>query len=191
MTKRDPEKLVFYDYLLMPLVKIIPKSVRPNHITVLRIVLTPLVLILLVTENYAVGVPAFFLVGMTDALDGSMARIRKQITDWGTFYDPIADKLLIGSVIVLILVKHVNPVLAFGVVAVELMLIVGGWYQRQRGRVITANVWGKVKMVLEGLAVMMVLIALWGGVDIFLDISEGTLVLVIIFAVISLLTYSL
>lgn len=191
MIKRDPKKLVFYDYILRPLVWIIPKSVRPNHITVLRMVLTPFVLILLVNENYAVGVPAFILVASTDALDGAMARIRQQITDWGTFYDPIADKLLVGSVILLILIKHVNPVLAIGVIIVELLLVSGGWYQRQRGRVVTANIWGKVKMFLEVLAVLMVLVSLWAGVDIFLDISEGTLVLVIIFAVISLLTYSL
>lgn len=191
MLKRDPNKLYFYDHILKPVVYLLPCFIHPNHITVLRMVLTPLVLVFLFLENYTIGVPLFFLVASTDALDGSLARIRKQITDWGTFYDPIADKILIGSVVVLILVKHVNPFIAIGVLVLEFMLILGGWYQRQKGRIMTANIWGKVKMNLQVLAVLMVLVALELGVDLFIDISEGTFVLAIVFAVISLLTYSL
>jgi len=191
MNKRDPYKWFPHDYIFQPLVYITPAFVTPNHVTIFRMVLTPLVILLLLFENYSIGVPLFCFTALTDAFDGSLARIRHQITPWGTFYDPVADKFLIGSVIVLIVVKFVNPIIAAVIIAIEILLILGGWYQRQRGRVVTANIWGKVKMCLEVCAVIFVLIAVWGGADLFIDLSNGTLVLAAIFAVISLLTYSL
>lgn len=191
MKPRDPNKLFLHDYLLKPLVALIPQRVKPNHVTVFRMILTPIVLWFLFFENWRVGVPLFLFAAATDAFDGSLARIRKQITQWGTFYDPIADKMLIGSVILLIVIQHVNPIIAIALIIVEMLILVGGWYRRQRGKVATANIWGKVKMFLEVCGVMFLLAALWLGVDLFVDISHGTLVLAVIFAVVSLLTYSL
>lgn len=188
---RDPKKLFPHDYLLKPLVWLIPEAVHPNHITVLRITLTPLVLVLLYYDNFTLGVPMFLLVAFTDAIDGSLARWRQQITPWGTFYDPVADKFLIGSVVILIVTKYVNPLIAIALIAVEMMIIIGGWYRRQRGRVGSANIWGKIKMFLQVIGVLSLLIAVWLGIDVFVDISSGTLVLAIIFAIVSLLTYSL
>ena len=154
-------------------------------------VLTPVVLWFLFIEQYTVGIPLFVAVGLTDAVDGSLARVRKQITPWGTFYDPVADKILIGSVLVLIVVEHVNPILAIALIVVELGLIMSGWYRRRRTGQMGANIWGKVKMMLEGLGILFLLIALWGGADLFVDLSTGTLILAVIFAIVSLLTYSL
>lgn len=191
MLKRDPQKWFFHDHIIWPVIWLIPNTVKPNHITVFRIILTPVVLGFLLFENYTVGIPLFIFAAITDALDGSLARIRGQITAWGTFYDPVADKILIGTVLVLIVARHVNPIIAVGIISIELMLIFGGWYRRERGRVVHANVWGKVKMFLEVVAILMVLIAIWGGADTFIELSNGTLILAIIFAVVSLLTYSL
>ncbi len=191
MHKRDPEQLFPHDKLIRPFLALIPRSVHPNHVTILRMILTPIVLYALYMQNYRVGVPLFIFTAATDAIDGSLARVRKQITAWGTFYDPVADKILIGSVIVLILIQHVNPLIAFGVIAVEILMLAGGWYKRQRGVDVTANIWGKIKMILEFSGVLFLLIALWLGVDLFIDLSEGTLILAIVFAVVALLTYSL
>lgn len=191
MRERDPAKLFPHDHILKPFIALIPSRVRPNHITVFRMVLTPIVLWLLYIGDFTIGVPLFLFAAATDAIDGSLARIRKQITEWGTFYDPLADKMLIGSIILLLVIQHVNPFLAIALIVVEMMIMFGGWYRRQRGRIKSANVWGKVKMFLEVSGVMFLLVALWLGVDIFVDISSGTLVLAVIFAVVSLLTYSL
>ena len=188
---RDPAKLFPHDYLLKPLLMLIPPFVRPNHITVFRMLMTPVVLGVLYFELWAIGIPLFFFVGMTDALDGSLARVRKQITQWGTFYDPVADKLLIGSILLLVVIQHVNPALAAALILVELGLILSGWYRRRRYGQMGANIWGKVKMILEGLGILFLLIALWGGADLFVDLSEGTLIVAVIFAIVSLLTYSL
>ncbi len=168
-----------------------PSWVRPNHLTLSRIILTPFVMWVLYFENYALGIPLFVMVAFTDALDGSMARIRKQITSWGTFYDPFADKLLIGSVILLIVIQHVNPIIAIALILLEALLILGGWYGRQHGKIRSANIWGKIKMLLQFFGVLFLLMALWLGIDLFVEISNGTLILAVIFAMVSLLTYSL
>ena len=188
---RDPAILFPHDYLMKPFLALIPRFIRPNHFTVLRMVMTPVVLWFLYVENYAVGVPLFFAVGLTDAVDGSLARVRKQITVWGTFYDPVADKILIGSVLLLIVIEHIHPLLAIALVCVEVSLIFGGWYRRRHSGVIGANIWGKVKMILEGLGILFLLISLWFGGDLLTDLSTGTLALAVVFALISLLTYSL
>ncbi len=191
MAERDPRKLFPHDRFMKPIVWLVPSFVHPNHLTIARMVFTPVVMWVLFMENFRIGIPLFVLVAFTDALDGSLARIRKQITEWGTFYDPVADKLLIGSVILLIVIQHVNPILAIAILRLEFLLMAGGWYGRQHGKIRSANIWGKIKMMLQFFGVFFLLISLWLGVDLFVEISNGTLILAVIFAIVSLLTYSL
>ncbi len=188
---RDPYQLYPHDYLMKPIIDMIPEFLRPNHFTIARMVLTPVVLALLFFEVYDYGVPLFIIVTFTDAIDGSLARWRRQITKWGTFYDPVADKLLIGSVILLILLQHVNPLLGYIIIMLEALMMIGGWYKRRKGEKCQANVWGKIKMLLQVSGVVFLLLALWLGVDMFVPISNGTLILAVLFAVVALLTYSL
>jgi len=176
---------------MKPFIWLVPHGVRPNHITIFRMILTPFVLGFLFFEDYTIGVPLFLFASATDALDGSLARIRNQVTAWGTFYDPVADKLLIGSVLVLIVIQHINPIIAAAILALEGMIILGGWYRRHEGEIGHANVWGKIKMFLETLALLFLLISLWSGVDLFVQLSNGTLLLAVVFALVALLTYSL
>lgn len=182
-----------HDHLLKwTIIPLIPRWLKPNHITVFRFIATPIVLALLLLENYRIGVPAFIFVACTDALDGSLARLRKQITLWGTFYDPMADKILIGSVIILIVLKHINVWFGLLVILVELAIAGGGLYRKIKGLpIIAANVFGKTKMVLQVIAVSFLLIALWSGVELFIPFSIGTFAIAIVFAFISLRTYGL
>ncbi len=189
---RDPAKLYPHDRLLaVTLIPLIPREVHPNHVTVLRLFLIPIVLIFLAVEEYAVGVPLFFIAAFTDALDGSLARVRRQITEWGTFYDPVADKLLIGSVVLLIVVKHINIAFGLLIVLLELLIVAGGYLRKRQGRITHANVFGKTKMFFQVMGVLFLLIAVWMGVDLFMGVSIGTLSLAIVFAVLSLLTYGI
>ena len=188
----DPHKVQRHDYLLKyTIIPLIPRFVKPNHFTVLRLLMTPLVLILLFYDVYSWGVPLFFIAALTDLIDGTLARLRKQITDWGTFYDPVADKLLIGTVAILIVAQHINVWLALIIIGLDLLLFVGGVLRKRDGQVMSANGWGKMKMVLQVAGVMALLIAVWLGVDLFIPFSIGTFSLAIVFAVISLFTYGL
>ena len=131
------------------------------------------------------------IVAFTDALDGTMARTRNQITSWGAFWDPIADKILISLIILLIVVQHINIYLGLLVIFVELVIITGGIVRKRHGITQHANVWGKIKMILQVIGVLALLISLWLGVDLFIDISTGTFSLAIVFAIISLFTYGI
>lgn len=191
MAERDPYLLYPHDHLVRLLTDLFPSWVRPNHITILRIILTPLVLWLLRVENYDWGVPVFLAVASTDMLDGTLARTRRQITEWGTLYDPVADKILISLVVILIVVQHIN--IWFGVVMLflEALLLIGAVVQRRRGYAVHANVWGKTKMILQVTGVTILLAAVWLGVDMFIPVSIGTFSLAIVFAVISLFSYGI
>lgn len=175
-------------YTIIPL---IPSRVTPNMVTLARMLCTPVVLWLLFVENYQWGVPFFLLVAFTDAIDGSLARLRNQITDWGTLYDPVADKLLIGSVVLLVVAQHVNIVFAGIIVFLELLIMFGGFVRRRNGHITSANIFGKTKMILQVLGVAFLLLAVSAGFDLFIPVSIGTFALAIVFAVISLVTYGL
>lgn len=172
-----------FDLVFEPL---IPAAVLPNHITVFRMFLVPAVVYFLYKEQYSVGVPLFLFAALTDWFDGALARSRRKITEWGILYDPIADKLLIGSVLFIIVLRHINYVLGMCLLVVELCFVVAAWVKKRRDGVVEpANVWGKVKMVAEVAGIMMLLTALWSGIDLFVDLSNGTLAVALVAALVS------
>lgn len=73
-----------------------------NQLTILRICLVPLLVILLVYGFYGWGLTVFVVAGITDALDGLVARIRHERTELGTLLDPLADKLLVTSSLIVL-----------------------------------------------------------------------------------------
>ncbi len=185
--ERDPGKLYFHDRILAATVlKIIPKFVRPNHITVARLCITPFVFALIGIENFKWGVPLFIFAAFTDAVDGSLARVRGQITKFGTILDPVADKILIGGLIFLVVFDYISFWLGLVIIFLEMVFIIGGYIRLKRGMIHPANVWGKIKMLLEVAGVTMLLVALWAQIDFFMNISFATFALAIVFALISL-----
>lgn len=188
----DNVRLYWHDRILAKtLLRLIPGDVRPNHLTVLRVLLTPLVCYYVWLEAWDVALPAFLFTAATDMIDGSLARVRKQITMWGTIADPAADKLLIGAVVVLFVAKEINPVFAAVIVVIEILIILSGVVRRKRGEYISANWYGKMKMLSQVIGVTALFIAKLSGVSLFVPFSVGTFSLAIVFAVISLLTYGL
>ncbi|MEK7452133.1 MAG: CDP-alcohol phosphatidyltransferase family protein [Patescibacteria group bacterium] len=175
-------------YTIVPFV---PKWITPNMVTIFRFITIPFILWALFFEKYSIGVPLFFFSAFTDALDGSLARLRNQITEWGTFYDPVADKMLIGSVILLVVIKHSNPILGGLIIFIDVLILFGGYYRKRKGKVMGANVFGKTKMFFQVLGVSLLLVALWAGYDFFIPLSTGTLALAVVLAVISLFTYGI
>lgn len=190
--ERDPYKLFPHDrFLAATILRLVPRWITPNMVTTLRFVLIPFVLTFLSLEMWVVAVPLFLFTALTDAMDGSLARTRKQVTEWGTFFDPVADKLLIGSVVLLLVAARVNPWFALLILGVEALIIGGGIIRKRRGVVTSANIFGKTKMFLQVVGVTFLLVAAWTGMDLYVDLSVGTLSLAVAFAVISLFTYGL
>lgn len=172
-------------------IRFFPKFVRPNHLTVLRVLLTPIVLWLFWIENWPWALGMFLFAAMTDAWDGAMARLRKQITLWGTMADPVADKLLIGSTVALFVAKEIDIWFAVAIVGIELLIVAGAVYRRRQGRYVSANGYGKIKMFLQILGISLLLLAKLAGLPLATPFAIGTLALAIAFAVVSLFTYSL
>lgn len=165
-----------------------PERVHPNHITMARFVLTPFVVWLVLEGVYGWGMLAFLFVAFTDTLDGAMARVRNKVTPWGKIYDPVADKLLIGSLVIVLVIKHLGVQLAIAILAIEVLFIGLGWWWVSNGLEVQANRWGKIKMFLQVVGVTLLLLGLATGFDGFLDVSSKTFYLALLFEIISLFT---
>jgi cardiolipin synthase len=81
----------------------------PNSLTLLRIILVPVIVILLMQGSYMVALVVFLVSGVTDILDGYLARVLNQQTVLGSYLDPIADKALMISCYVTLAVKKILP----------------------------------------------------------------------------------
>ena len=188
----DQTKPTITDKLLaVTILPFIPRKVTPNQVTILRFILTPAVVWSFITENYRLALPLFLLTALTDAIDGAMARTRNQITNWGKVADPIADKILIGSVVLVFVSKYLHGLLAGAIIGVELLFFVFGYFRLKHGRVIQANLWGKIKMILQVTGVATLLLALLLNLPFLYFWAYGIFVIAILFALISLISYGL
>ncbi|HYA88940.1 MAG TPA: CDP-diacylglycerol--glycerol-3-phosphate 3-phosphatidyltransferase [Nitrospirota bacterium] len=98
----------------------------PNYITLLRIILIPFFINLMIYGYYRSALGVFVIACVTDALDGMIARITHSQTDLGAFLDPMADKLLIVSAFVTLVLLHMLPIwLVIIVVSRDIILVIG------------------------------------------------------------------
>ncbi|MBL0716094.1 MAG: CDP-alcohol phosphatidyltransferase family protein [Desulfosarcina sp.] len=98
----------------------------PNILTLFRILITPLFIICLIRGAYQGALVIFALAGVTDGLDGMLARLLNQKTALGAALDPIADKLLLISAFVTLAIQGMIPAwLAVIVISREVLIIVG------------------------------------------------------------------
>ncbi len=143
----------------------------PNLLTTFRIFLVPLIVVVLLTEFHfekwfffnreelAVGI--FLLASLTDLLDGYVARKRHQVTTVGQLLDPIADKLLIASVLISLVELHLTPAWVVVVIVGREFSVTGLRMVAAIHQVsIPAGVLGKWKMVVEVMAICLVI---WGN----------------------------
>lgn len=174
--------------LAATLLRFIPSSVRPNLLTILRFVSIPFILWFLITEKDAYALVLFTLSAFSDAVDGALARTRYQITGWGIVADPIADKLLIGSVAAVAITKYLGIYLTATIIGVEIVLVAFSFF-RYRGQLVPARTMGKIKMILQCIGVGFVLLYAAFPFTQFLIAAEYTLYASIAFALLSLFVY--
>lgn len=173
------------------ILRLIPSAIHPNHVTIVRFLLTPFTLYFLWIEDWPVALVFFLVAALTDAIDGSLARVRKQITLWGTIADPIADKFLIGTVVVLFVAREVNLIFAGVIVLIELLIVGSAIIRQRRGQYSSANNYGKLKMLFQVIGVALLLLAKLLGFQLVVPFAVGTFAVAIIFAIVSLLTYGI
>jgi len=98
-----------------------------NSLTILRIFMTPVISILLVYQFWGLGLATFLLAGVTDALDGFIARSRAQRTELGVILDPLADKLLLSATFVTLVYLRQIPQWLFIIVVSRDLILIGGF----------------------------------------------------------------
>lgn len=97
-----------------------------NRLTILRILMTPVITILLLYKYTAVALAVFLLAGITDGLDGFVARRRGQRSELGMVLDPIADKLLLTSSVVVLTILNELPRWFTIIVVSRDVILIGG-----------------------------------------------------------------
>ena len=134
-----------------------------NKLTLLRIFLVPVFLIFFLVEGIDYGTIVativFIVASITDQLDGHIARSRNQITTFGKFMDPLADKLLVTAVFVCLVQIGMIPAWAVIIILSREFAVSGlRSIAASNGLVIAASWWGKIKTVTQMLAILLFLL---------------------------------
>ena len=133
----------------------------PNLLTLIRIILTPLLVILLIDGKFVEALIVFTIAGITDGLDGLIARWMRQKTRIGAILDPIADKLLLTSSYVTLAVIGLLPGwLAVTVISRDVIIVFGVLilFVFQGGVEIHPSVLGKITTVAQLGTIFMLLV---------------------------------
>jgi len=170
----------------------------PNTLTLARIFLVPLLVVVLLTRFEAqlifgvakevIGAVIFGLAALTDWLDGYLARRRHQITSLGQLMDPLADKLLITAALIsLVQMGLASAWMVAVILGRELGITVLRSLAHARGVIIPASPVGKMKMVVQVVAILLLMLGdhFW----LFLLLGQVALWLVLVTALASAADY--
>lgn len=132
----------------------------PNFLTILRIIGTiPLIILI---YNNGLTFSNFFLfviLGITDYFDGYLARKYNKTTEFGKVMDGVADKFLMLSVTIILLIKHIIPYWTLIIFIRDLIAIIFALYYKKKTNImIKSNIYGKVKTTLHILTIALTLL---------------------------------
>ena len=151
-----------------------------NKLTLFRIILVPIFIVLMAVNKIPYGVTigtiVFIIASITDKLDGYIARSRNQITNFGKFMDPLADKLLVISALVCLIDKGVVPSWAVIIIIARELAVSGlRTIAASEGIILAAGWWGKIKTVLPLVALIGSLLQLdIAEIPVFTSLVEGS-----------------
>lgn len=137
----------------------------PNKLTMLRVILVPVFMVFAAFSNYGTAEynQAFMLVAgiifavasITDFLDGYIARKNHLVTDFGKFMDPLADKCLTTAAFIYMVADGICSPVVLAIILFREFAVAGvRMIAAESGTVIAANMWGKVKTVLQMLTIL-------------------------------------
>ncbi len=142
----------------------------PNKLTILRILMIPVFVVLFyitaIPYNFILSAIVFALAAVTDFLDGYIARKYNLVTSFGKFLDPIADKVLVSTALIIMLVPPADVQIApwwtaiFVAIILARELIISGFrlVAATKNLVIAADKSGKIKTFLTDVAILVMLI---------------------------------
>lgn len=146
----------------------------PNKLTILRIILVLVMVIIAyvplnevflgLSINMWIMNLIFIVASITDKLDGTIARARNEITTFGKFLDPLADKMLVLAAMIILVEKNMLPAVIPIIVVVREFAVSG--YRliavQKKGEVIAANIWGKIKTVTQMIGIILMFLNKFG-----------------------------
>jgi len=125
----------------------------PNSLTVLRMLAIPVIIMLMTWPGRFASFLAaitFLAAGMTDLLDGFLARRQRLVTRVGKFMDPLADKLLVSAALIMLIpLGRVEAWLVFIIIGREIAVTGLRAIAAAEGQVIAADRWGKLKTIVQ------------------------------------------
>ena len=138
----------------------------PNKLTLLRVFLVPVFMVFAALGGYGtaennalmnlLACIVFAVASFTDFLDGSIARKRGLVTDFGKFADPLADKMLTTAALLYMMADGVCHPVVLAIILFREFAVAGvRWLAAADGTVIAANIWGKVKTVLQMVTIIL------------------------------------
>jgi len=133
----------------------------PNLLTLMRICLAPFLVAAILEGQYKLGFILFIVAGLTDALDGTLARVLKQRSMLGHYLDPVADKLLLSTLFLVLLYKGLMPVTVTVLVFlrdVTILLVAALLYAAVGRREFHPSIFGKANTLAQIAAVAAVLL---------------------------------
>ena len=157
----------------------------PNKLTIFRMILVPIMVIIpfLGIDGRFLGIPIewlvidiiFVIASLTDKLDGYLARKNNQVTTFGKFLDPLADKILVLSAMVMLVEMEKIPAW-IPIIVLSREFIVSGYRLvavEKGGNVIAASKWGKLKTVTQMIAIILAFLDLNAFGECFLGVLQG------------------
>lgn len=160
----------------------------PNKLTVLRVLFIPVIMVFLLFE----GIPFRWLLGglcfgaasLTDMFDGRIARKRNLITDFGKLMDPVADKMLVMSTLICFVQSGICGAWVVVVILFREFLVTSmRMIAADKGKVIAANIWGKIKTVTQMIAIIGIFCSKAAGEFAFIPSFVGEWLLIVSFVV--------
>ena len=171
----------------------------PNSLTMARIFLVPLLVVVLLTKfegrlifgirKELIGAAIFAVASLTDWLDGYLARRRQQVTTLGQIMDPVADKLLISAAFISLVQMDLAPAWMVAVViGREFAVTALRSIALTRGVTIPASSLGKIKMVAQVVAILLLILGR-EHLQRFFVLGQAALWVVVVTAVVSAVDY--
>ena len=172
----------------------------PNRLTVLRVLLVPVFMVFAAFSHFGqhdfnpmfslIAGVVFSVASLTDFFDGYLARKYNLVTNFGKFMDPLADKMLTTAALIYMVVDGVCSPIVLAVVLFREFAVAGvRMLAASRQKVVAANLWGKVKTVLQMVTVLFYYYAcfLFSGSDVMV-ISLITQILCWVVAVVTVVS---
>ena len=159
----------------------------PNILTVIRFIIIPVFGFYLYNEQYYISILLFTLGGITDILDGYIARKFNLITSFGKLADPLADKLMQLTALVLLTMQNLIPIVfLIIIVAKEIFMVMGSIsLYKKENFVVSANWYGKLTTVIFYVVIVMIFTLKNFNIPnsgIYIDLGTGIAVLFTLFA---------